>query len=179
MTKLRGFEVAKGFDDKEINVPIRATRTSAGYDFEAADDVIVPSIFGQYFEYNSVLAQLQKQMFTDDVSLDNYKVKPTLVHTGVKAYMADDEYLELVNRSSGPMKRGLVMSNGVGVIDSDYYENESNDGEIAFQFINIGATDYVIHKGDKVGQGIFHKFMLTDDDIPGGKREGGFGSTDK
>ena len=43
MERLRGFEVAKGFEDKNINLPIRKTKYSAGYDIEAAEDVVIPS----------------------------------------------------------------------------------------------------------------------------------------
>ena len=38
----RGFEVCKGFEDKEINMPVRKTARSAGYDMEAAEDIVVP-----------------------------------------------------------------------------------------------------------------------------------------
>ena len=41
--KQRGFEIAKGWEDKNINLPIRKTAHSAGYDVEAAEDVIIPS----------------------------------------------------------------------------------------------------------------------------------------
>ena len=67
MEKVRGFEIAKGFENKGINLPKRTTKYSAGYDVESAEDVIVPSF--------------KKGM------------KPTLVKTGIKAYMQDNEYL--------------------------------------------------------------------------------------
>ena len=97
--KKRGFEVARGFEDEHISLPRRATKHSAGYDFEAAEDTLVPSIWSQK------------------------EKKPTFVKTGVKAYMQEDEALFLFNRSSGPFKKGLVMANSVGVVDSDYYNN--------------------------------------------------------
>lgn len=150
--KKRGFEVVKKYEDKGINLPIRKTKYSAGYDIEAAEDTVVP-------------------VFKPGV-------KPTLVPTGLKAYMQDDEYLMLVNRSSGP-KKGLLMPNAVGIVDKDYYNNESNEGLIYFQFINISDKDYVIHKGDDIGQGIFQKFGIVDDDDAEGIRKGAFGSTDK
>ena len=106
MEKIRGFEIAKGFEDKGINLPERKTKFSAGYDIESAEDVIIPSF--------------KKGM------------KPTLIKTGVKAYMQDNEYLMLVNRSSNPGKKGLVMANSVGIIDKDYYGNAENDGHIMF-----------------------------------------------
>lgn len=64
------------------------------------------------------------------------------------------------------------------IIDSDYANNPDNDGEISFQFINLSPVDIVIHKGDKIGQGIINTFVLTDDDSATGERTGGFGSTD-
>ena len=43
MEKIRGFEIAKGFENKGINVPVRKTKHSAGYDIEAAEDTIIPA----------------------------------------------------------------------------------------------------------------------------------------
>jgi dUTP pyrophosphatase len=91
--KTRGFEVAAGFEDQNINLPVRKTKFAAGYDFECAEDVVVPSF--------------KKGM------------APTLVKTGIKAYMMDDEVLYLYNRSSNPKKKGLILANSVGVIDKD------------------------------------------------------------
>lgn len=153
MEKIRGFEVAKGFEDKNINLPIRKTKFSAGYDIEAAEDIVIPSF--------------KKGM------------APTLVKTGIKAYMQDDEVLMLYNRSSNPKKKGLILSNSVGVIDKDYYGNSDNDGHIMFAFYNIKEEDIEIKKGDAIGQAIFQKYLVTDDDKAEGERTGGFGSTNK
>ena len=151
MERKRGFEIAKGWEDKEINLPVRKTKYSAGYDVEAAEDTVVPSF--------------KKGM------------APTLVKTGIKAYMQDDEVLMLYNRSSNPKKKGLILSNSVGVIDKDYYGNPDNDGHIMFTFYNIKDEDTVIKKGDAIGQAIFQKYLITDDDNAVGERMGGFGST--
>mgnify|MGYP005784387369 FL=1 len=153
MEKVRGFEVAKGFEDKNINLPERKTKYSAGYDVECAEDVIIPSF--------------KKGM------------KPTLVKTGIKAYMQDNEYLMLVNRSSNPGKKGLVMANSVGIIDKDYYGNPDNDGHFMFAFYNMKEEDIEIKKGDCIGQAIFMPYLLADDDNANGERTGGFGSTSK
>lgn len=153
MERLRGFEVAKGFEDKRINLPIRKTKYSAGYDIEAAEDVIIPSF--------------KKGM------------NPTLIKTGLKAYMQDDEVLYLYNRSSNPKKKGLIMANSVGVIDKDYYGNPDNDGHFMFAFYNIKDEDVEIKKGEAIGQAVFQKYLISDDDNAEGERVGGFGSTSK
>ncbi len=153
MEKIRGFEVAKGFEGKEINLPERKTKFSAGYDVEAAEDTVIPKfVAGQ---------------------------KPTLVKTGIKAYMQDNEYLMLANRSSNPGKKGLILANSVGIIDKDYYGNEDNDGHIMFAFFNVKDEDVKIKKGDVIGQAIFMPFLISDDDNATGVRTGGFGSTNK
>lgn len=151
MEKVRGFEVAKGFENAGINLPVRKTKFSAGYDIEAAEDIVIPSF--------------KKGM------------APTLIKTGLKAYMQGDEYLKLCNRSSNPKKKGLILANSIGVVDSDYYENPDNDGHIMFAFYNIKDEDTVIKKGEAIGQAIFEKFLTVDNDIAEGTRMGGFGST--
>ena len=93
--------------------------------------------------------------------------------------MQDDEMLLLYNRSSNPKKKGLILANSVGVIDKDYYGNTDNDGHIMFAFYNIKEEDIEIKKGEVIGQGIFQKYLITDDDNAKGERMGGFGSTNK
>lgn len=151
--KKRGFEIAKGFENENINLPVRKTKYSAGYDVEAAEDIIIPSF--------------KKGM------------KPTLIKTGIKAYMEDDEVLMLYNRSSNPGKKGLILANSVGVIDKDYYGNPDNDGHIMFAFFNIKDEDITVKKGDAIGQAVFQKYLVSDDDQADGERVGGFGSTSK
>ena len=153
MGKTRGFEIAKGFENAEINLPVRKTKYSAGYDIEAAEDTIVPSF--------------KKGM------------NPTFIKTGLKAYMQDDEVLIIANRSSNPKKKGLILANSIGVIDKDYYGNPDNDGHIMFAFYNIKEEDIEIKKGECIGQGIFQKYLVIDDDVAEGERIGGFGSTSK
>ena len=106
-------------------------------------------------------------------------LKPTLVPTGIKAYMQTDEFLQLANRSSNPLKRFLLLANGVGVIDADYYNNPDNEGHIMFQFVNFGVTDVTIKKGERIGQGIFLPFLKADQDETMGTRTGGFGSSNQ
>lgn len=106
-------------------------------------------------------------------------LKPTLVPTGIKAYMPTDEFLQLANRSSNPLKRFLLLANGVGVIDADYYNNPDNEGHIMFQFVNFGVTDVTIKKGERIGQGIFLPFLKADQDETMSTRAGGFGSSNQ
>lgn len=106
-------------------------------------------------------------------------LKPTLVPTGIKAYMPTDEFLQLANRSSNPLKRFLLLANGVGVIDADYYNNPDNEGHIMFQFVNFGVTDVTIKKGERIGQGIFLPFLKADQDETMSTRTGGFGSSNQ
>lgn len=148
---MRGFEIAKGFEDSKINLPVRKTKYSAGYDIECAEDITIEPFNGG---------------------------NPTLVKTGLKAYMEDDEYLMLCNRSSNPKKKGLVLANSVGIIDKDYYGNPDNDGAIMFAFYNVKNEPVTIKKGEAIGQAIFMKYLVTEDDDAEGERTGGFGSTD-
>lgn len=149
----RGFEVVKGYEDKGINLPVRKTKYAAAYDVEAAEEVVLPSF--------------KKGM------------KPTLIPTGLKAYMQSDEVLLIVPRSSGPKKQGISFPHNVGVIDSDYYNNSDNEGHIFVQCINLKDEDVVIKKGEAVAQAIFQKYLIVDNDNAEGERTGGFGSTDK
>lgn len=180
MTKTRGFEkINTESSNDAITLPVRATKASAGYDFEASERIVIPSIFSNIkreIQSRGLIGPLRSR----DIDTENPKIfKPTLVPTGVKSYMPDDEYLQLANRSSNPLKRFLLLANGVGIIDSDYYSNPNNDGHIMFQFINFGLHDVVIEPGDKIGQGIFHKFLKADNDSSDTTRVGGFGSTSK
>ncbi len=153
MEKKRGFEVVKGYENSNISLPVRKTKYSAGYDFEAAEDVVIPAF--------------------------KPGTKPVLVKTGVKSYFGENEVLILANRSSNPMKKGLVLANSIGVIDADYYGNPDNDGHIMFAFYNFGDSDIKISKGDAIGQGVFYNFLTADNDTANGSRVGGFGSTNK
>ena len=137
----------------DVKLPERSTENSAGYDFFAIEDA--------YITGNNNI---------------------TYIKTGVKIKMAEDEFLMLANRSSNPEKKELVLMNGVGIVDSDYYNNPDNEGEIAFAFSSINPAGSFIKKGDKIGQGIIMKFIKTENDYssnPDTTRTGGFGSTDK
>ena len=176
------FEKVNRFsDDDFLTLPKRTTKASAGYDFAVAEDTIVPSIFSlvQCMSVANPLSENYNQLTLKEMAkfTRELQTKPTLVPTGIKAQMNDDVYLELSVRSSCPLKHWLILANGVGVIDADYYNNPNNDGEIFFQLINLSPYDILLQKGDIVGQGIFKKYLKTDDDVAEGKRQGGFGST--
>lgn len=146
--------------DTEAFLPMRSTEKSAGYDFYASEEVVIPSIWKQVF----------KSFFSKQ------EIKPTCVFTNVKAKMRGNEVLFLFNRSSNPGK-GLVLANGVGVCDADYFGNENNDGNIGFAFYNFMPWDVKIEKEQKIGQGVFTTYLRTDVDTASGTRTGGFGST--
>lgn len=150
---MRKFEVVKRInesatsDDMIVKLPQRSTAKSAGYDFFVIEDVVCKA----------------------------HEI--TLIKTGMKAYMEDDDVLLLFNRSSNPKKKGLIVPNGVGVIDADYVDNPDNEGEIGGLFYNMLDEDVVLKAGDKMMQGVFVKYNITDNDNAEGERSGGFGST--
>ena len=174
----RGFELVSKYKDKGVKLPVRATQNAAGYDFFAAEDFLLPSIWK--LNFIKIFWRLKKgEVLSDQDYIDAAEVmRPLLVPTGIKAYMQPDEYLMLADRSSNPLKRGLILPNGVGIVDSDYYNNPNNEGEIFFQLVNCGPRDYLVKKGDRLGQGIFIPYLRADnEDKPLGTRTGGFGSS--
>ena len=192
------FEFVTKYEDAGLPLPVRKTKHSAGYDLCAAEDVIIPA-------YHDLLAKLQlnlgdqtevtdifEQILFPEIAehaQDFYtlkemsaltgrlKARPTLVPTGIKCKLEPGTYLELSARSSIPLKNWLLVSNGVGIIDADYYNNPDNEGHIYFQFINLSSVDVKIKKGEAIGQAIIHRYEVTDDDVAEGERVGGFGST--
>lgn len=168
MERNRGFEICKGYEENKINIPFRHSKNAVGYDLEAAEDTVIPSIWKYVFEnFKNFLTG--KKEYVD--------IKPTYVFTGIKAYFKEDEVMIIANRSSGPKKMGLIMANSIGVVESDYYSNEENDGNIIFQFYNFFPVDVTIKKGDRIGQAFFQKFLVADNDRAEGIRKGGIGST--
>lgn len=143
------FEYVSRLSESTISLPQKGSKHAAGYDF-----------------FNPA-----------DVTIEPHKIE--YVKTGVKAKFPDDLALLLLNRSSNPKKKGLVLANGIGLIDADYYNNEDNEGEIAFAFMNISDEPVTIKEGDKLGQGMFVAFIDTEDynELDINERKGGFGST--
>jgi len=94
--------------------------------------------------------------------------------------MLPDEVLLLYIRSSVGIKKHIVLSNGTGVIDSTYYTQSHNEGNIMCALYNYGTEEQVITAGDRVMQGVFVKYLTTDNDIVINKqRTGGIGSSGK
>ena len=141
-------------DDKKLyesyNLPKRSTKNAAGYDFYAL------------YDYTLKPGEIMK------------------IPTGIKVSMESDDVLFLIDRSSMGFKYNVRMCNQVGVIDADYYNNSNNEGHMWIRIQNEGDKDYVVKKGDAMIQGIFMKYLKTDDDIESKDiRNGGFGSTNK
>lgn len=147
---MRGFEIAKGFEKLDVQIPKRSTKRSAGYDFALLEEIVIPA------------------------------KKIVAAKTGLKAYMNDDEVLFIYPRSSLAKKRGLMLSNNVGVVDADYYNNIDNDGHIMISLFNFTNENVVLLKGERVAQGIFQKYLkATNEEQVTNNRKGGFGSTNK
>lgn len=105
--------------------------------------------------------------------------KYILIWSNVKAKFNSDEGLILSARSSMG-RNGVILANGIGVIESDYYGNASNDGNLGFTLYNFGEKDYEIKVGEKIGQGYFFKYLTIDnEETITTTRTGGFGSTGK
>ena len=186
-------KISKYASDDMVIVPSRKTTQSAGYDFYAAEDTVIPP-FVEIMEdaliedakargakYKTVQDFMEKEY---PYSLEKiakiskeYKAKVALVPTGIKCKIPDGYFLQLSPRSSLPLKHWLIMANGVGIIDADYYNNPDNEGHIYFQLINLLPVPVVIKKGDCFGQGILMKYYTGEEDEVLNTREGGFGST--
>ena len=173
------FEKVSRLAAADFNLPVRKTKNSAGYDFEVAEDTIIPTWTSQLMAIVKATSQPKEPYSLTEIAqiTKSIKAKPSLVSTGVKCYLEPGYYLELSVRSSTPLKHWLILANGVGIIDADYADNEDNEGEIFFQLINLSPFDIYLKKGDIIGQGIIKRYEVTDDDMAEGERTGGFGST--
>lgn len=179
------FELISQYKGHDELIPKRATQDSAGYDFVVAEDTIVPGYLKPEsggFDYLNIRMTypFDKTLTLEEIAAETKKlhIKPTLVPTGIKSYIPREMYLQLQVRSSLPLKHWLILANGVGIIDRDYYNNPDNEGHIYFQLINLSPRDIQLKKGDRIGQGIFLPYFTISTDHAMGKRLGGFGSTD-
>lgn len=178
---MRRFEIIDHYasctDGEAINLPKRGTAYSAGYDIEAAEDTILPRM---NYSLNKLFKQDAPITLAESKELNkNSGVNAVKIRTGIKVYMEQDEYLELVLRSGVASNNLLIIPQGKGVIDADYVDNPDNEGEIMIAVKNLSPFDILIKKGDKIAQGIFSKYGTTYNDEASGSRVGGFGSTDK
>ena len=144
---MRKFEICEGYENK-ATLPKRGTKYSAGYDFYTANESPIEIGAGE----------------------------TVTIPTGIKAYMNSDEVLLIHVRSSVGIKRGLVLTNATGVIDSDYV-NSANGGNIIIALYNNSGYTQTIQPKERIAQGIFMKYLTTDDDKASGERKGGIGST--
>ncbi len=132
----------------DVLIPCRKTINSAGYDFMAINDIVLGA------------GEIKK------------------IPTGIKVALNNDEVLNIYIRSSLGVKYNIRMCNQVGIIDSDYYNNQDNEGHIWICLQNEGNSEYIIKKGTGFAQGVITKYLVVDDDNAFGVRTGGFGSTD-
>ena len=155
-------------------IPVRSTEKAGGYDLFAAEDTIIPS-------YGEIMPKLREQFdlgydFNTIITLHPHW-RPTLVPTGVKLYLDEDKTFEISARSSLPRKKWMIVANAPGKVDADYVDNLDNEGHIYVQLINLSPVDQIIKKGEKFAQGSIRQYFLVENDISGGERVGGFGST--
>lgn len=133
---------------EEYKLPKRSTKCSAGYDFFA---------------------------------IEEFTIKPGEVKkipTGYKMMCNEDEMLMIVVRSSMGVKYNVRLTNQVGIIETDYYNNPNNEGHMWVALQNHGDKEYHVNKGEAYAQGIFTKFLTVDnEDLIQNERKGGFGST--
>lgn len=153
------FEIVSRFADADLELPMRKTEFSAGYDLVAAEDVVIPSMYNMMEEtLDNLAVEIAKDQYLSLETMAELTkqadYRPTLVSTGMKCKLAPGTYLELSVRSSTPLKHWLVLANGVGIIDADYYNNASNEGEIFLQIINLSPFNIMVKKGEAIGQGI-------------------------
>ena len=117
----------------------------------------------------------------DFYSPNEYIVRPNeivKIWTDVKAYMQPNEFLMLDVRSS--MGGKFMLANTIGIMDSSYYGNIDNDGNIGIHLKNISDQTQLIKQGERIGQGIFVKYLIADNDYCLSEtRVGGFGSTNE
>ena len=129
-------------EELDTKLPERQTKASAGYDFYVIEDVEIPP-------YGTVM-----------------------LPTNVKVYMQEDEVLMLYARSSLAIKRGLILQNTTGIIDSDFFPLE-----IKIALRNTTDKPVKLLKNERCAQGIFLKYLVSDNGNLDNTRDGGIGST--
>ena len=145
---------ANGFEPTDevyesIKIPVRKTEGSAAYDFSTPYAITL------------------------------YGGERRTIPTGIKAEMEQGEVLLITVRSSVGIRDGVVFSNSLALIDSDYYNNDANNGDIQLALWNTSSKRVQYEAGERLAQGLFVKFDKTEDDNASGKRVGGIGSSGK
>lgn len=145
----RGFEkVSIQKDNNAVCIPTRKTKKSVGYDISLPTPISI------------------------------HPSETVTVNTGIKAYFQPDEVLYVYPRSSLGIKKNITLANTVGIIDSDYYNNPTNEGEILLALCNNGSETISLLQGERVAQCVFQKILLADNELaPTQHRLGGIGST--
>ena len=130
--------------------------------------------------------QFKKDIKDDKKLYDNYSLpkRGTKCSAGYDFFAIEEftikpgEVKKVPTRSSMGFKYNVRMTNQIGIIETDYYNNENNEGHMWVALQNHGEKDYHVKKGEAYAQGIFTKFLTVDDEEEiEGKRKGGFGST--
>lgn len=147
--RVRGFEPVS-YAPSNVVMPTRKTKGSACYDFYLPCNVTVPA-----------------HGMSNKVEL------------GIKAYMPEDEVLLLHIRSSVGINKGVILANGTGIIDSDYYNCEDGEGNIGIRLVNMTSQERTFNAGDRICQGMFVKYGVADNDYTTEERKGGIGSSGK
>ena len=150
--KIRGFEIVSNekrlFKDCDIQLPQRGDDRSCGYDLRTPVKIVLQP-------------NERKLVFTD-----------------VKVYMQSDEVVKLYVRSSIGAKLGIVLSNGTGIIDSSYYNNSDNDGNLGMALWNTSDNVVTLEANERICQAVFEKYLIADNDTCiNSERKGGFGSS--
>ena len=133
--------------DSSVPLPRYETAGSAGFDLAASADVTI--------EPGAI----------------------ALVPTGLVIGVPPGHLLGIFARSSTPLKRGLMVANGVGVVDSDYC---GPDDEVKVQVLNFTSAPVTVRRGDRIAQGVILPFVRAEwkeATSAAGPTRGGFGST--
>ena len=137
------------YPEKDIKLPTRSTKYSAGYDFYSPIAFSVPP-----------------------------KSSTPLIFTDVCVELKPNQFLQITPRSSIGIKKGVILKNTLGIVDCDYYKNISNYGNICFIFYNYSDETAYFEEGERIMQGIileYHTFENEEENLK--ERIGGFGSS--
>jgi len=131
----RQFEFVIEYKYSGLKLPARKTYNSAGYDLHAAR------------------------------TMTCHAGEVTIIPTGIRVSMENDECFVLYVRQSLPMNRHLMLSSGISILDGENTHSIFFGGHILVPILNFGRHDVVIRAGDPIAHGVFLKFLLSDNDI--------------